>query len=190
MDELNLEGLLARIQTDDPDVRTDAWQSAGAIGAPAMKPLAKLVAEGELEVGRAAKRGMWKIVRTVGAPGACPEKRKATVAALVALLGEGQPTSVRREVLWMISEIAGEEAVGPIAALLEHPELREDARMVLQRIPGDKSLEALHRGLAGAPQGFKTNIAQSLRARGVEVSGLPCQKLVPKKKTEVTPVGR
>jgi hypothetical protein len=48
----------------------------------------------------------------------------------------------------------------------------------------------LQEGLEVAPDDYKVNMAQSLRARGVDVPGLPCQKLVPTKQTKVTPVGR
>ncbi len=179
--------LLAKIKSDDPEVRTKAWQSAGEVGAVALKPLAKLVSEAELEVGRAAKRGMWQIVRHAGNPGSATSKKKRVVAALTGLLDDRQPAAVRREVLWMLSEIAGDEAVVPIAALLSNAELREDARMALDRIPGKKSLAALQTGLKAAPNDFKPNIAQSLRHRGVEVPGIPCRKLIPTKKTNVKP---
>ena len=63
MEELTLDALLKKIKSDDPDVRTQAWQSAGSVGAAAVKPLAKIVDKGDLEVGRAAKRATilaWK----------------------------------------------------------------------------------------------------------------------------------
>lgn len=133
-----------------------------------------------LEVARAAKRGLWKIVRHVGRPGAAAEKN-AVVAELLGLLDDTYSTAVRREVLWMLSELAGDEAVAPVARYLTDQQLREDARMVLERIPGEQSLAALKTGLEAAPNDFKIHIAQSLRARGVRVPGLPCQKLVPSK---------
>ncbi len=175
--------LLTDIKSDDPDVRTKAWRNAGDVGAAALKPLANQVTKGEQEVSRAAKRAMWQIVRDAGNPASRPAKKKRTVAALLKLLAADQSMAVRREVLWMLSEIAGDEAVEPIATLLGHKDLREDARMVLDRIPGDASIAALQAGLEKAPEDFKYNLAQSLRHRGVEVPGLPCQKLVPKKTT-------
>jgi hypothetical protein len=60
--------------------------------------------------------------------------------------------------------------------------------MVLQRLPGRKSLQALEAGLKAAPEDFKINIAQSLRARGQTVPGLPCQKMSPTRETSVKPV--
>lgn len=216
MEELTLETLLAGIQSNDPDVRTDAWLSAGAVGAPAVKPLAgvmkntapdvaRLAAklaelqkagaskdarkqleeelDQPLEIGRAAKRGMWKIVRHAGRPGAGAEKA-AVVAELIGLLGDDQPTAVRREVLWMLSEIGGDESVEAIAAMpgiLENRDLREDARCAVERIPGNAAVRTLMEGFEAAPDDFKLNMAQSLRARGVEVDEkkYPCQKLVP-----------
>jgi len=179
--------LIARIKDKSDKVRAEAWLSAGEVGAPAVRPLAAVMTDKELEVARAAKRGLWKIVRYVGRPGAGDEK-KAVTAELIALLSGNQPTPVRREVLWMLSEIGRNKSVEPIAALLSPEELREDARMVLQRIPGRKSIAALKAGLKAAPRDFKLNIAQSLRQRGVRVRRLRCVKLVPTKKTNVKPV--
>lgn len=145
-----------------------------------------------LESGRAAKRGMWKIVRTVGAPGH-EAQQKAVVVELLDLVGPGQPDAVRREVFWMLSEIGADETVEAVREhdeILDEKVLREDARCMVERIPGGKAVELLGDALKEAPDDFKTNVAQSLRARGVDVDGHPCQKLVPTKQTSVKPVGR
>ena len=179
---MKLEELVVGIQSDKPEVRTAAWQEAGTIGASAIRPLAKLCIEGGLEVGRAARRGLERIVRMVGAPGVQPAK-SAVIRELLSLLGDDQPVALRRDVLWLLSEIGGGESVEPIVALLMHDALREDARMVLERIPGEESLAALRSALGVVPEGFRPNIAQSLRARGevVDRQKYPCRKLVPTK---------
>jgi len=177
--------LLEKIQSGDPEVRTQAWLGAGEVGAPALKPLSQLAAEGELEVRRAAQRAMWKIVRHAGHPAAPAADRQKVVQALNELLADSQPAAMRREVLWMLSEIAGDESVDRIARLLGNSELREDARMVLDRIPGDKSLGALKTALEKANDDFKFAVAESLRRRGVETPGIPSQKLVPTRQTGV-----
>ena len=182
-----VDKLMAGIRDDNDKVRAEAWLSAGEVGAAAVKPLARVMSNKEFEVARAAKRGLWKVVRHVGRPGAGNERR-AVVGKLVELLGDKQPVPVRREVLWMLSEIGNRKSIKPIAALLSNRKLREDARMVLQRIPSKSALAALRAGLKAAPEDFKLNIAQSLRQRGVKVSGLPCVKLVPTKKTNVKPL--
>ena len=70
-----LDELIAGIKSNSAEERTQAWQSAGKVGALGVKPLAKVMSEGELEVARAAKRGLWQIVRYTGRPGANREKR-------------------------------------------------------------------------------------------------------------------
>ena len=162
-EKLTLDSLLAGIKSDDPDVRTTAWLSAGTVGAPAIGPLAGLVTDADVEVGRAAKRAMWKIVRTVGAPGVTGEK-KAVVRELLGLLGYGQTLAVRREAIWMLSEIGGDETIDVLRKMpeiLDDKDFREDARCAVERIPGDASLRALKDALEEAPEDYKINIAQS-----------------------------
>ncbi|MHC4169086.1 MAG: HEAT repeat domain-containing protein [Planctomycetota bacterium] len=175
-----VKGLIAKIKDSDAETRTRAWQSAGDIGAPAVQPLALVMTDDDLEVARAAKRAMWKIVRHTGRPGAVNAK-KAVVGKLCGLLGADQPVSVRREVIWMLSEIGGMASIRPLAELLSDEHLREDARCALERIPTDRALQALKAGFETAPEDFKPNLAQSLRKRGVKVEGYPCVKLVPTK---------
>ena len=183
-----VDDLIAKIRDKNDTVRAEAMFGAGKVGAPAVKPLADVVAtDKDFEIARAARRAMWQIARYVGRPGAGDEK-KATVAELMPLVADSRPVAVRREVLWMLSELAGDEAVEPVAAILKDKELREDARMVLQRLPGEKSLAALKAGLAAAPDDFKINIAESLRARGVEVPGLPDEKRKPTRQTNMKPL--
>jgi len=179
-----VDRLMAGIKDKDDQARTEAWLSAGEVGSAAVRPLAKVMTDKDLEVARAAKRGLWKVVRHAGRPGAGPE-RKVVNAELVVLLGDDQAVSVRREVLWMLSEIGSRKCVEAVAALLSNRQLREDARMSLQRIRSKKALAALKAALQAAPEDFKLNIAQSLRRRGVKVDGFACVKLVPTKKTNV-----
>ena len=207
-EQTTVKDLIQGLNSDDENVRTEAWLSAGQYRVRAIKPVAGLFGRMDkklqrltkqnankediaqpLEVGRAAKRALWKIVRTVGAPDA--RGKKQTVARLLELLSVEQPMAVRREVLWMLSEVGeGSQVVDPVAALLANEELREDARMVLERIPGDESVAALREGIETVPEGFRLNMAQSLRKRGVRVdpNRYPCQKIVPTRETKVKPV--
>lgn len=179
---MKLSELIKGIQSDKAEARTAAWQQAGIVGASAVKPLAKLCTEENQEVRRAARRGLEKIVRTVGAPGIQTEK-SAVIRELLGLIGDNQSVALRRDILWLLSEIGGAESVEPVTALLKHSALREDARMVLERIPGNESLAALQHALGSVPEDFRLNIVQSLRARGVAMNleKYPCRKLVPMK---------
>jgi len=176
--------LIEKIKDSSPDVRTKAWLGAGEVGWRAVPALAEVMRDKDIEVARAAKRGLWKIVHYAGRPGA-DEERRAVAAHLGGLLADDTPVPVRREVLWMLSEIGEQELVKPIAGLMSNKELREDARMVLERIPGKASVAALRAAFKTSPEDFKGNIAQSLRKRGKKVRGYKCVKLVPTKQTAV-----
>jgi len=179
--------LIVKIKDSDAEVRSKAWLGAGEVGAAAVTELAAVMTDKDLEVARAAKRGLWKIVRHTGRPGADRE-RNAVARKLAGLLGDETAVAVRREALWMLSEIGEKNAIEPIAELLGDKELREDARQALERIPGKGSLAALKAGFEAVPKEFKPNIAQSLRKLGVRVKGYECVKLVPTKQTTVKPL--
>ena len=110
-----------------------------------------------------SKRELWRTVRQAQGGQVLPKTSPRSLpSCLCGWPKTESPLAARRELLWMLSEIGGDESVDPIAALLADIDLREDARMTLQRIPGDKSLAALEVGLAAAPNDFKINIVQSL----------------------------
>ncbi len=183
----SVDDLIARIKSPDDTVRGPAWQNADSYGAPAVKSLAQVMNDPDFEIARAAKRALWKIARYAGRPGAAGEA-KAVTAQLIPLLATS-PAPVRREVLWMLSEIAGDEAVTPMTALLSDAEVRDDARCALTRMPGDKVTAALKQAMGLVPEGFKFALADSLRSRGEKVTGYPSRKLVPTKPTSVKAIG-
>jgi len=163
-DQAAVADLVARIKSPDDAVRGPAWQSAGPYGAPAVGPLAEVMTDPHFEIARSARR--------------------AVAAELVKLLGHASP-NVRKHALWMLSEIGEAPAVEPMAALLADPEVREDARCALERIPGAAATAALKKAMATAPEAFKYALAHTLRVRGEKVEGYPSQKRVPTKPTRV-----
>ncbi len=172
-----VEELLARIQSTDDKVRGPAWQGAGPAGASAIKPLAALMIHADFEVARSAKRALYKIVRHAGRPGAEAEA-KAVASELIRLLSNSA-VNVRREALWMLSEIGDDTAVAPMAALLADPAARDDARCALLRLQGPRVIAAFKSALANSPEDFKFALADSLRQLGEPVEGYPSRKLVP-----------
>lgn len=179
----SVEELVAKIKSPDDKVRGPAWQSAAPYGAAAVRPLADLMTHEHFEVARAAKRALYKIVRHAGRPGAESEAR-AVEKELISLL-KSDAVPVRRETLWMLSEIGTDDAVAPMAALLSDKEVREDARCALMRLPGDKATAVLKAAFATAPEEFKFALAESLRKRGQKVDGYPSKKLTPTRQTTV-----
>jgi HEAT repeat protein len=183
-DSASVDALISKIKDSDDKVRGPAWQGAGPIGASAIGPLAGLMTDADFEIARSAKRAIEVIVRHAGRPGAEPE-RKAVAAALLKLLAS-EALVVRRHALWMLSEVGSDDAVPAIARLLADTEAREDARCSLERIPGNRSTEALKTAFSTSPDDFKYALANSLRVRGEKVEGYPSQKLTPTKKTALT----
>lgn len=183
MADLTLEALIQQIQSDEDTVRAGARDNASSVGAQAILPLAKLAASGEREIQRSSIQAMQNIVDYAGRPGA-EEEAGAVSAELLKLLDDPQPIQLRRDVLWMIWQIAGDEAVEPVAALLTHAKLRDGARMTLERLPGAKATAALQTALATANDSDKPAIAHSLRQRGIATPGLPDLRLVPTKREE------
>jgi len=173
-----VEPLLAALRSTDARQRGRAWQSAGSLGADAVRPLAALMQDPQFETARSARRAIERIVADAGRPGA-EAKRQAIARELIAVLESRPPTRIARDLLWLASEVAGDNAVPALAAWLNHPDLREDARQVLHRLPGDAALAALRAAFASAPEEFKPNLAYSLRARGVSIAGYPDAKLLP-----------
>jgi len=183
--DADIQDLIERIASPDDVISGAAWQSAGPYGAVAVKQLAALMADGDFELARKARRALYRVVRHVGHPMAGGERR-AVERELIAVLGSS-PSRVRREVVWMLSEIGSGRAVGPMAALLTDQELREDARCALTRLPAPGAVAALKAAFATAPEDFKSALAESLRQRGEKVEGYPTRKLVPTAQTKVAP---
>ncbi|MDO8540354.1 MAG: hypothetical protein Q7S40_07915 [Opitutaceae bacterium] len=180
----SVDDLIAKITTKDNAVRGPAWQGAAPYGAAAVKRLAGVMPDEDFETARSAKRALWVIVRHAGRPGAAKEAT-AVAKELVALLPTA-PAATRREVLWMLSEIAGDDAIAAVAALLSDKDVRADAVATLMRLPGRKSTAAIKSAFASAPEDFKFALADALRKRGEKVAGYPSQKMVPTRSTTVT----
>jgi HEAT repeat protein len=183
--DADIQALIDRIKNPDDAISGAAWQSAGPYGAVVVKPLAALMADGDAELARKGKRALYRVVRHAGRPEAA-EERPAVEGELIVVLGSS-PSRVRREVVWMLSEIGSERAVGAMAALLADQELREDARCALTRLPAPGAVAALKAAFATAPEDFKSALAESLRQRGEKVKGYPTRKLVPTAQTKVAP---
>ncbi len=145
---------------------------------------AAMIPQADPETSRAGKRQLWELVHRVGNPETASEAQAVT-GALLGLLASDPPACVKREVLWSLSELGGDNVVAAVAAQLQDAEVRGDACMVLERLPGDKSLAALKAAQQVVPADFVMTVVQSLRARGMVVDDHPCEKLTPRKETQV-----
>lgn len=177
--------LIAKLGNPDDSVRGPAWQQAWSMGPSVVGPLIAAMGGNDHETVRAAKRALWNVVDHSGRPGASSDRHAVVKALIAGLNGGGLPVVVSRELLWMLSTIGENDAVGVVASRLADPELREDARCVLQRFPGRSATEALRDALKKATDDFAVALADALRARGESVKDQPSRRLVPVKATGV-----
>lgn len=171
--------LIADLQSSDDAIRGAAWQGAAALGAPAVRPMTKLMTAPHFETARSAKRALAKIVRQAGRPKAAKERKAVQLELISALASASAP--VCREVIWLLSEVGDSDAVEALAALLVNVGVREDARCALERIPTSKATRALAKSLKYSTKDFRPALAHSLRVRGRKIREYPSQKLVPAK---------
>ena len=181
--------LIRALKSDSNERRTKAWFECGPLGAPAIPPLAALWGDADtgLEAQRAARHAVFQIVRFSSRP-ETRESIKRLLKELHRLVEADEPSQIRRELLWLLSEIAGDESLPVLSRLLAQDAVREEACMALERIPGKRSLKILEGSLAQAPTDFRPVLAAALARRGHKVSGAPSRRLVPRAQTHVQPL--
>ena len=178
--------MIERLKNSNPEVSGPAWQSAGSYGAIAVEELGALMSNENFEIARNAKRALQQIVRHAGRPQAKKDARSVQ-QALIRLL-QSPSKVVRRETLWMLSEIGEKSAVSPMAALLMNPETREDARCALLRMPKKQAAAEFRTALRKAPEEFRSALAYSLRRLGETVESYPNETRVGATPTSVTEI--
>jgi hypothetical protein len=155
---------LEKIRSSDGNVRLATWRAAGPMGAPAVAPLGDLMAGEDKGVAKAAKMALTAIVHHAARPGAAEEAR-AVAAELLKLSRSDRSVAMRREVVYLLGFIGSGPTVADLASLLGQADLRDEARMALERIPGSASLNALKKALKTAPADFRPALEQSIRNR-------------------------
>ena len=157
--------LLARIADPSADVRAEAWKSAGPLGAPAIVPLARLAETGGSAVGGAALHAIGVITAHAGRPGA-QEERNAVAQALAEAVQTTTDEQLRRELLHYLGLAASDAEVPVLAGLLEDPAVGEDARIALERIPGETATRALMDALrSSSSEAVQLRMAEALARR-------------------------
>lgn len=161
-----LQEFLEKIKSNDANVRYAAWRAAGPTGSSAVAPLAELMASTDKGVAKAAREALQTIVHHSARPSGQKEARDVA-AELLKVAASPAPKLVRADSLNWLGFVGDDRAVPGLAKLLEDPEVREDARMALERIPGRASLRALQQAVKAAPDDFRPNLEQSLYNRSL-----------------------
>lgn len=165
MPPAQLNELLQNLRSENPDVRFTAWRSAGPAGASAIVPIADLMASTDKGVVRSATEALARVAHHAARPTASKNERRAVTQALLQVATSPRPRMVRSEALNQLGFVADERAVPVLARLLGDIEVREDARMALERIPGTQSLRALEDALRRTPADFQPNLRQAIANR-------------------------
>ncbi|HZO88360.1 MAG TPA: hypothetical protein VFB38_08470 [Chthonomonadaceae bacterium] len=161
-----IAAFLEKIKSPDADVRYKAWREAGPMGAEAVVPLGELAASPDKGVAKAASGAMETIAHHAARPGAGAEAHAVSVE-LLKVAQTPHPRMVRADALYLLGFTGDGRIVPGLARLLSDRELREDARMALERIPGSASLSALRQAARTASPDFRPNLEQSLHNRSL-----------------------
>jgi HEAT repeat protein len=162
-----LRSLLTDIQYGDAASRMAAIKQARLVGTPAIGPLAALWGGADTASAKAAGEALKRIAHNAARPGAGAEAKAASLA-LMKLIGKEHPRHVRADSLYWLGFVGGSEAVPALAGQLGDLDIREDARMALERIPAPEAAKALQAALKSAPADFRPNIQQSLRHKAMK----------------------
>ena len=163
---IEAKDLLDQLQSPDANVRLNAWKSAGPAGANAVIGLGDLMASPDKSIAKCATGALQNVAHYAARPGAAKEAQAVTTA-LLKLADSTRPRKVRAEALTLVGVVGDAHAVPTLTKLLADKDVREDARMALERIPGSASLSALKKAMAAAPDDYKPSLQQSIQARTV-----------------------
>ena len=162
-DNPRVERLIQYIASDDANVRYRARAEAARVGAEAIPALGQLLEDKRLEVARTASAAIERIVHHAGRPGAASERPPVT-RALGALLSPQLKITTRIEILHRIAFVGGDDAVLIVAPYLDDSErnVREQARLSLERIPGEAAVRALIKATETAREDERADLVFSL----------------------------
>ncbi len=171
---------LARIRSSDAAERYAAWQSAGPMGADVINVLGELASSEDRGVALSATGAMEKIAHYSGRPGAQSEAQKVS-SELLKIANSDRPRMVRSNALQLVGFIGDSKSVGGLVRLMKDKDLREDARLALERIPGslsESALKALTKAADENKEPFAENLKQSIYNRNLQPKTVGTKSIV------------
>ncbi|WP_448531427.1 HEAT repeat domain-containing protein [Pseudothermotoga sp.] len=159
-----LGAFMSQIRHGDRLARETAISEAYLLGSAAIIPLGETLGGEDPAAAKAAQYALEAAVHHASRPGA-PAEVEAATNALLTLTDRKYPWKVRSTALHLLGLVGGRTAVPTLERLLADTEVREDARMALERIPHRAAEAALRRAAATAPADFRAALQQSLRQK-------------------------
>ncbi|MCA1597026.1 MAG: FG-GAP-like repeat-containing protein [Chloroflexi bacterium] len=170
---VDISDFISKLTSGDGGVRYTAWSGAGPAGSAAVVPVGDLMASPDKGVVKAARGALETIASYSTRPGAILEA-EAVSQQLLKLAAPGRPIAVRVEAIHLLGFTAGRRSVPGLARLLSDPDVRDEARMALEQIPGGASLSALKRAVNSSPSDFQPALQQSIGNRSMRwAAGFP-----------------
>ena len=163
MNEQTLVDLFNKIRSADPAARQAAWQTLGKLDA-AVGSLCDAMGSADKPIAKAAKYLLEAVVHRAARPEAATEALSVT-KELVKVANSRQSVAVRGYAVHLTGFTAGHDAIYWIAPLLTPPDVQDEARMALERIPGSAATNALKNAMKTATPAFRAALAQSLANR-------------------------
>lgn len=159
-----IRALLVRLQDQDPAARMRAAQEAGPIGYIAIPSLQPLLSNQNPGVRKATEEALSRIVHHAARPGAAKEAENVNFQLTQWIL---HGRSLRAQIIAtrMLQYTGTEKNVPLLSNMLSIPQVRDEALLTLERIPGRASTRAMERALGKASEEFRPNIEAALRRR-------------------------
>ena len=154
-----------KIKAADAATRDAAWR--GMANPAAEVGMISDVAGSDNKAAAKAARGLLEAIAHRAARPGSRSEAQAVTKELLAVAQSNRPTPVRALALHLTGFTADGAAVPALAKLLAVPEVQDEARMALERIPGSAATNALKTAQKSAPSDFRPALAQSLRNRAL-----------------------
>jgi len=140
----DVSDFIAKIKSPDTPTRYGAQKTAGPMSAAAIAPLSDLMTEADKPTAKAAKGALDNIAHYSARPGAKADARAVTLE-LLKVAQSPRPVPARAHALHLLGFTADGRAAPALTKLLAVPDVHEEARMALQRLPGSASANALRK---------------------------------------------
>jgi HEAT repeat protein len=170
-----LFALLLAIQGQDKEARVAAIEKAPLVGTRAIVPLGGICSGPDRGAAKAAGEALRRVVHHTARPGATAE-RKAATTQLLRMTRKEWPRQQRVEALYLLGLVGGSESIPAIMEQMKDPDVNEEARMALERIPGAAATHALQRASRTATPNLRPAIEQALRHRAARMQEIGIRK--------------
>jgi HEAT repeat protein len=159
-----IDSIITAMTQGDDAGKLQANIDATGLSADAVQQLAKIYTGNDRVRSKTAGEMLKMMTHHAARPGAKLEAKKMT-GQLAKLAGSQSPKSMRLLALDMLGYVGGPEAIPVLSRQLSDPDVQDQARMSLERIPSPAADTALRKARAEVPADYRESIDLSLKHR-------------------------